>query len=284
LLGAIKIQNGDLNTALEAFQKSRSAWIQAGDQYQINRVEDNIRTTLYYLGDIANLRKAEDTSVQYWEQFPNRIELAMALTNRGLVYGIDGEHEMAIKNHTRAIEISDLLGVPRIQAMTRVNIAGSYIFLEKFEEATNHLQKSLAIQAEHDIKEYWVDTKRSLAEVAIGRKSGQKAMELAKEAAELAREGEEPLEQGAALRTLGQAYHLLGDPDQALQCLVESLGYLRENGFKYESYLTLLAIVRVHKDLGQPEKEREINKEAQILSQQMGLFLPGNTANTTEGD
>jgi tetratricopeptide (TPR) repeat protein len=152
LLGAIKIQNGDLDTALEAFQKSLSAWIQAGDQYQINRVEDNIRTTLYYLGDIANLRKAEDASVHYWEEFPNRIELAMALTNRGLVYGLDGEHGMAIKLHTRAIEISDLLGVPRIQAMTRVNIAGSYLSLEKFDEAENHLQKSMEARQNMTLK------------------------------------------------------------------------------------------------------------------------------------
>jgi hypothetical protein len=76
----------------------------------------------------------------------------------------------------------------------------------------------------------------------------------------------------------------MSDPDRALQCLEESLGYLRENGFKYESYLTLLAMAGIHKDLGQPEQEREINLEAQVLSEQMGLILPGNITNQTRGD
>jgi hypothetical protein len=271
LLGGIKIQSGKLASALDAFEKSLSTWKQIGDQYQINRVEDNVRTALFYLGDIAHLRKAEDASLRHWEQFPYRIELAMALTNRGLVHVIDHEYNSAIELQKRAVELSDFLGVPRIQSMTRVNIASSYIAMGKYDVAEICLKQSMEIQSNHNIKEYWIDAKRSLAEIALGRELGSEAIELATEAETLARESDEPLELGTTLRTLGQAYHLVEDSEKALQCLESSLSYLRENGFKYESFLTLLAVVKVFEDLNNMEKVREIHKELQSLINEMGL-------------
>lgn len=271
LLGVIKMRINKLSSALEALEKSLSTWNQIGDQYQINRVKDNRRNVLFYLGRITELRKEEDEGVKYWEQFPDIIELSIALTNRGLVYHIDGEYESAINLHKRAMEISDTLAVPRMQAMIRTNIAGPYISLEKYDEAEGFLNKSLEIQTEYDTKEYWVDTQRSLAELAFGRKLYPQAVELAENALELAKEDEDPLEEGAALRTLGQALHLNGNLEQARKCLEEGLVLLMNNEFNYEGYLTLLALAKLYVTQGETAKALATEDEIQSLAKEMGL-------------
>jgi tetratricopeptide (TPR) repeat protein len=273
LLGVIQMNIGRLTSALEALEKSLSTWKQVGDQYQIFRAADNARTVLFYLGDMTNLREAEDAGLQYWEQFPNHIDLAIALTNRGLVHQIDGEYQAAIKLHKRAIEISDRLAVRRMQATTRANIADTYISLGQYDEAQAYVKQSMEIQTHYDTKESWVDAHRSLAEVALGRKLYGQAVELAESALGIAREDKDPLEEGSALRVLGRALYMNGDLERARECLEESLILLQRKGFRYESFLTLQALAKLYEAVGEAEKAQAIAEQAKSLASQMGINM-----------
>jgi tetratricopeptide (TPR) repeat protein len=270
LLGVIKIQTSRLSLSLKDFEKSIAAWKKAGDQYQIYRTEDNRRSALYDLGNINYLREVEETGLQYWKQFPDSLEYAAALTNRGLVHYIDGEHEKSAELHEEAIEKSDALGEPRLRALTRDNLAWPYIALGKYDKAEELLKDSLKIQ--EDSNEFSVDTKRCLAEVEIGRKNYPKAIELAEIAVRLAKDEDDPLEEGAALRVLGLARHLNGDSNQALKDLKKSYSLLSNNEYKYESYLTLCAMGEIHHHTGDSKKEGEANKQAKALANEMGLL------------
>lgn len=271
LLGVIKIRTNQLPQALELFEKSLSAWKQVGDQYQVNRTEENYRSALYYLGDIAQLRAAEEESLQYWKQFPNHIQYAAALTNRGLVRYIDEEYGTAVELHQHAMELSNTLGSPRMRALTRLNLAWPYISLGKYDQAENLLNESLNIQEEYDIQEFWIDAKRCLAEVEIGRKNYINAIELAEIAVNLAKENDDPMEEGAALRVLGQACHLNGDLKQASKHLKKSLALLRKNEYKHESYLTLQALGKLYSSMGDTKKAQATFIDAQSLATEMGL-------------
>jgi tetratricopeptide (TPR) repeat protein len=273
LLGAIKLRTGNLAVAQKEFEQSLSLWKQVGDQYQVKRVGDNLRATLRRLGDLAQMRKIEDEILQYWEKFPNNIHFAMALTNHGQTLGNDGEYKAAIELQQRAMSISDLLGVQRIRALVRVNLAWSLIALGKYDEAEGYIKESLVIQTEFKTTESWVEAQRGLAAVALGRKLGGQAVELAQIALQLAREEHDRLEEGAILRVLGQAYQLNGDLVQSREHLENSLTLLRENGYKYESLLTLQALGKLYEALGDA-KARSVADEARSLAAEMGLNLP----------
>jgi tetratricopeptide (TPR) repeat protein len=274
LLGVIHLGNGELALALEAFEKSLSAWEQVRDQYQIARVTDNISSTYYLRGDFAQARDAYIKILAYWEQFPERIELAMVLANLGMVYECLGSKDLALNLQFRAMQISDHLGVPRIRAMVRNSIAGPCIALEKYAEAETYLNESLYIQTEHGIEEYRVATQCFLAELACGRKFYQQALELAEKALDLAQKNVDPLEEGDALRALGQAYSLNGKLEQARECLETSLSRLRENEYKFESYLTLQMLENLYADLNDPQKAQAAADDVRKLAKEMGLNSP----------
>jgi tetratricopeptide (TPR) repeat protein len=274
VLGVIKMKLGQLSNALASMEKSLLAWSELGDEYQISRVKDNRRTVLFYLGHFADLRREEDEAVKYWEQFPDRVELAMALTNRGLVHQVDGKYETAVDLQSRAIDISDRLAVPRMQAMTRANIAGPYTSLQKYDEAEKNLIESLEIQEKQDYREYWVDAHRSLAEVALGRENTDVAVQLAEEAVHFAKEDDDPLEIGAALRTLAQALISSDRLAQAKDYLEESLALLKGNEYRYETYLNLLVQAKLYAAMNESELAQTVLMDARSLAEEMGLNAP----------
>ncbi len=271
VLGVSSIELGELSSAFDALRDSLAVWKQLGDQYQIYRVGDNIRSNLYYMGRIAELRDAEDKSMLYWKQFPDTVEWPMALTNRGLVHYVDGEHDESIKLHRQAMQIGDELMAQRIRALTRLNISWPYIALGNYEEAEKHLNDSLTIQADYNAEEYKIDTIRCLAEVEIARTNFDKAIEIVIEAVKLAREDDDPLEIGAALRVLGEAHLRKGNLEAAQECLDESFAVLQENEYRYESYLTLQLCAQLYKDLGNLQRAKQAGDNAQDLAKEMGL-------------
>jgi tetratricopeptide (TPR) repeat protein len=269
ILGAIKLGANKLPAAREAFEKSLSAWKQIGDPYQIHRVGDNVRTVRYYLGDVAYLRKADQESLQYWERFPDRIELASALTNRGGVHYLDGEYESAVELYQRAIEMSDRIEVQRMRVITRLSLASPYIALGKYEQAQALLDEILEIQEKSGIMEYRIDACR--AEVEIGRKNYLEAIEFAEIALKSAREEQNVLEESAALRILGQAYSLNGNLKQAGVCLKKSLSLLRDSEDKYNRYLTLQTLADYYSHTGATEQAQAASAKTQGLAKEMGL-------------
>jgi tetratricopeptide (TPR) repeat protein len=273
LLGVIQAIKGDLSQALDAFEKSRKSWEALKDDYQIARVDDNIGSALFYQGHIAQARAVDEKSLRYWEKNPKRIELAMALTNLGVVDQCQGEYQSAFDLHKRAIEISDRIGVQRIRALTRVNIAWPCIALENFNDAETYLNESLEIQTDYNIKENEIEAQRALAEVALGRQRGAEALELAQNALTLAQKAEDPLEEGTALRILGKAHHLNGNLEQAREYLEKSLSVLKDE-YKYESFLTLQALIKLYESAGETEKAQMEVANAQALSDEMGLRRP----------
>jgi tetratricopeptide (TPR) repeat protein len=279
LLGVTRAVKGNLLGAVAAFKKSRKSWQALKDSYQIARVDDNIGSAHYYLGKLARARLASEKSLQYWEGHPRRIELAMALTNLGLVYQCQGEHELALELHRRAIKISDRIGVQRMRAMTRVNIAWPCIALKNFNGAESYLAESLEIQAQYHTEENRIEARRAQAEIALGRRRNAAAIKLAQNALDLAQQDQDPLEEGAALRILGQAYHLNGDREKAMECLEKSFVQLNENQYKYESFLTLRALSNLYGDMDDVEQEHRMAQNAQALSREMGLHPPETDKN-----
>lgn len=274
LLGVIQLVNGKIAPALEAFKKSIFAWEQVGDQYQIARVNDNISSAYFYQGYFPQAREAYGKSLAYWELFPERIELAMALTNLGIVYDCLGNKNLALNLQIRAVQISDSISIPRIQALTRNHIADLYIGLEKYVEAETYLNESLQIQTEHEIEEYRVAAQCFLAELACGRKLYQQAIELAGKALDLAQQDDDSFGEGDALRVLGQAYYLNGKLEQAREHLETGLSRLRENEYKYESYLTLQILEKVYTDLNETGKAQAAADEIHTIAAEMGLNPP----------
>ena len=278
ILGVIKSVTGDFSAAVDMFDKSLKVWQKIGDQVQVYRVEENIRSALYDFGDMASLKDKEETGLKYWEQFQDSFEYASASTNCGLVYYRFGEYgksvelyEKSIKLHEQAIERSDKLGYLRGQALARLNLAWPYIALGRYDEAEEMLKESLKRQEEHDLAEYEADARRCLAEVEIGRKNYAKAIELAEIALNLAKEDDDGLEIGSAAYVLGQAHRLSGDLKQAGKYLKQSEKTLRDEGRKYEIYLATLEYGKLYQDMGQDKKAQKEFDEAQALAKEIGL-------------
>jgi hypothetical protein len=59
--------------------------------------------------------------------------------------------------------------------------------------------------------------------------------------------------------------------EQARERLEKSLSVLRENEYKYESYLTLQSLINLYEAMGDEQKGLSSITEARTLSQEMGL-------------
>ena len=274
LLGAIQLRQKKLSSAHEAFKHSLLFWAQIGNQYEMARVKDNIRTTLYYSGDIALLRADEEEGLQYWKKSPDRSEYAAALTNRGLVHYIDQEYETAVKLHQDAIDRSESIGDLRLIALAKSNLAWPYISLGKYDDAETLLYESLDVQEDSDMPEFTADAKRCLAEVEIGRGDYVKAIGLAETALKLAEEDDDPFEEGAALRVLGQAHYLNDSLEQAKEYLKSSLARLNADGediYKYEVLLTWDALYQLYQTLGDEENLRIAAEKRKVLLEKTGV-------------
>jgi len=268
ILGAIKLANSELSMAYQAFQESLLAWEKVGDEFEIYRVKDNLRTVRYYLGDIGYVREEDEAALQSWKKFPYSIGYASALTNLGLIYYVDQRYEDAIQKHKESIERSETITDPRIKTLARDNLAWPYIALGMYDEAENILKESLEI---YGGGEYSFDAQRCLAEVEIGRGNYPKAIDMAEAVANGAKEEKNILEEGAALRVLGQAHRLSGDHEKAREELEKSFSILRDHEYKYESFLTLQELINLHRATGETEKMQEETNIAQNLSKEMGL-------------
>lgn len=262
MLGAIQLEKGKLSVAIKEFEQSRIAWRQVGDQYQISRVEANIRSTLYDLGEVAQLRDEEDESLKYWKQFPGSDELAMALTNRALVYYLDGEYDFAIELQQQAMEIGDSLMAQNTRASTRNELARIYIDLKNYDKAEEYLKESRQIQKGGS------NTIYCLVKIEIGRKQYDNAIANAKKLLALANS---PLEKGAALRLIGQTYHEKGDLTQVGKYLEKSLTTLQRKGYKYELFCTRQALAKLYNDMGDDKKAKIEWGYAKKLLTEMGI-------------
>ncbi len=288
LLGAAQGSLGKFKEAGKSFKESLAIWRELKDEYQVYRVEDNIRNALYYSGFIGQLRSEEEKSLDYWSKYPERMEYAMALTNRGLTHHIDGDFKQSIELQLKAIDVSDKLKIHRMRALSRLNIAWPYLTRGIREnkpvhvnEAEKYLQESLAF----DSGEFAIDAKRCLAEVEIGRKQYEKAVDLAEKTLSLVRdendpEDIDPLEEGAVLRILGQAHRLKGNLADAQENLEESFATLggykdleddNEDIYRYEAYLTAYELCFLYEAINDLDKLDDIRKRIGILRKKVGL-------------
>jgi len=273
ILGAINLRKNRLPQALEAFKKSVSIWKRINDQYQVSRVDDNIRSTVYYLGNIAELRKAEEEGLKYWSKFPDSKEYAAQLTNRGLVYYIDGENKEAIEFHTKALGLSEKLGYQRLIALAKTNLAWPYISLGRYSLAERLLKESLKLQRKIGNNEFELDTRRCLAEIEIGRGNFSRAIKIANSIAKIAKDDQNDLDEGAALRVLGQAYHLKRDFTKSAQCLEKSYSILIEDGYKHEALLTAKALTDLYYDTRNNKKTLLYSEIIRTLSSETGIKI-----------
>jgi tetratricopeptide (TPR) repeat protein len=274
LLGAIKLATSKISAAKKDFEKSLSAWQQVENNYQIARVEDNIKVTHVYLGNLQYLREAGEKNLQAWEKSSNPIEFAMALINRAETHCIDGELDAAIERQKQAIEISQDIKVPRIEALAKSNLARSYASIGEYDTALVLLKESQDIRHNLGMPEYSIDARLCLVGIELGRKNYNEALKNAKIAMQEAREDNDPLEKGCAQRALGQIYHLQGKTEQARKQLEQSFSQLEKNEYRYESFLTLQELIKIYQDTGDIEKAQVGKQKSQDLSYQMGLLPP----------
>jgi predicted ATPase len=216
-------------------------------------------------GDVARARTALDQALVIWKQLGTTREMALVLTNLGLLGEVEGDQraEDYLRQSLAAWrEVADARGT----AHALHNLAWLAIVRVAYDQARPLLGESLALF--RNLHDDWscALVLRNLAWVAIEEGKTDHAVELLEEALARSRDLGDDAGCANSLSHLGLAYYRRGDLERAVQLLEESLATCRILGERR-------ALANVMHNLGVVVQERgDVVRATDYLVESLRIF------------
>jgi serine/threonine protein kinase len=246
LLGLISIyKDGDLDTALEYFEKTNSAFKAGGLKFRQAGVLMNI-------GNIHSMKGDTEKALDYWNQslilnqsIGNIQQEAKLLINFGIYYFNSLEFEKSTDNYTKAFSIFNSLGIKDGQGLVETNLGEIFLMMCEYQKASESLCESVEIFRQVKNKEEELQAMFLLGKLYFIVGDYDKLNQLLKEF-ELKTDEE-------AGETNKTNYEYLlnlsripgGDLDEVLQSLTDIRANISIDERKYEYFFCTMAIINV---------------------------------------
>ena len=202
-----------------------------------------------YLRSLALYKSLEDISGQ-----------GVALNNVGWVYGTLGDIEKALDFYKKAADFFTAADDQYRTANVLSNIAVNYAKLGDYQKALELHLKVLSMRRAVNDKEGTAVTLRHIATSYARLNEKQKALDYFKQAIQLLQSS--PRQLLVALRNLGDLYRELGDSQNAIQSLNESLQICLRIGDSLDEADTLGSLARVERDRGNLAEAKQLIETA----------------------
>jgi serine/threonine protein kinase len=251
LLGLISIyKDDDLDTALEYFEKTNSAYKAGGLKFRQAGVLMNI-------GNIYSMKGDTDKALDYWNQslilnqsIGNIQQEAKLLINFGIYYFNSLEFEKSTDNYTKAFSIFNSLGIKDGQGLVETNLGEIFLMMCEYQKASESLFESIEIFRQVQNKEEELQAMFLLGKLHFIVGDYDKLNQLL-------REFEFKIDEEAGETNKTNFEYLLnlsripgGDLDKVLQSLTDIRANISIEERKYEYFYCTMAIINLMTKLG----------------------------------
>ncbi len=196
---------------------------------------------------------------------------ATVLANLGLTHLMMGRFDLAIKSLEDALAIHDILGFPAMKATSRTHLALAYHLLGRTEKAIAHLATARDLHRQNGNRAEEAETLAVLAMIHSATENNRHAIELASAAVNLIRQsGHRNYQVAVALNALAEAYHRIGNPEQALKTRLEAYQTAMQSQERYLTIATLIGLASDRRHLGRLAEATNDIQQALMQAQTSG--------------
>jgi transcriptional regulator with AAA-type ATPase domain/tetratricopeptide (TPR) repeat protein len=235
---------GHLGSAEEYLIRAKEICHEQSDAYGEACTGLNLGIVLYRRGRFEEARGSIERSRSVYNQIGWGLGKVRCLLALGNIEKFCRELSRAKAAYRKALKLSRTQGFLREEALALEFLGEISAEKEEYESALELYRESLRIAGKtgpaQDIR---VEVYRRMGELHVAWTRGEKAFEYLQEALVLARRIRERFEEGAILRTLGMAYSLSGDIENARVHFQKSLDVLHSIGSRFEIAKTHLFTV-----------------------------------------
>ena len=144
-IGGIYDSQGQLDTALDFYQRALALTEQVGNPADIALSLNNIGSIYNAHGQLDTALDYHQRSLALFEQVGNPDDIALSLNNIGYIYRQQGQLKMALDYYQRVLALTEQVGNPADIATSLNNIGGIYDLQGQLDTALDYYQRSLAL-------------------------------------------------------------------------------------------------------------------------------------------
>ncbi|MHA1911141.1 MAG: tetratricopeptide repeat protein, partial [Candidatus Kariarchaeaceae archaeon] len=214
--GVIYRQKGELDKALNYYEKSLIIKEEIGEKRGIALSLNNIGIVYYQKGEIDQALEYYKKSLIIKEEIGEKRSIALSLNNIGVLYNQKGELNKALEFYEKSLVIKEELGNKQEIAPLLNNIGVLYRMKGELDKALDYYGKSLVIREK-------LGNIKSIA---------------------------------GSLSNIGELHHEKGELEKAIELQKQSLVLREELGNKLETASSLYRLLRVSIDLGEIQQAK----------------------------
>jgi two-component system NarL family sensor kinase len=144
-IGIIQYKKGNLNGALENYQRSYEIRIRAGDKPGMASSLSKIGVTLYELGNYKEALKAQLEALKLFEALDHKMYVAYTLNNLGQLYQRLHDYDKSIEYSQRSYDYCEQIGDKHGMATSIGNVGFIYEIKKDYAKAIEYDLKALAL-------------------------------------------------------------------------------------------------------------------------------------------
>jgi tetratricopeptide (TPR) repeat protein len=241
-LGMIFYYSGELEKALEYFEKALKLAEELGIKEVIAADRGNIGTTYLTRGELDKALEYFRKALKLYEELGIKEGIATDLENIGIVYLTKGDLNKALKYYENALKLDEELGIKEGIATVLVNVGIVYRIKGELEKALEYFEKALKLAEELGIKEVIATDLENIGSIYLARGELDKALEYYEKALKLG--NKLGIKEGKAivLGNIGNVYATKGELDKALEYFEKALKIFKDMGSRIKTAQILMNI------------------------------------------
>lgn len=272
-----ELRNERVQQAIALAQRALEAIGHGEDPATAARCTGVIGLAYEQLGDYAAARANLERALGYNRALGDRSQIATLLNNLGYVANMQGDYDAALAFLEEGLQIAEESRTRLNEIYLLTNLAQTYVGRGAYAAAEAAARRGLELCQTSRITAY-SDFSVALSAASLGQGRVIEAVEAAQQALDTARASEGPREVAAACRALGSAIGAMSESQGARPCFEESARSFAEVGAAAEQARTLRAWALFELRSGDPERGRELYRQARALL--VGLALEHELART----
>src|SRR5512133_2772351 len=230
LRGEALLRCGRMREAAEWLGRTVDAAARRGDRAATRRATHLLGAARLELGDLAGAEQATSRALELGREDGDALLVARATNNLGILANMHGRREAALALYALAVPAYQRLGSTRGLAEAYHNMAISYRDMEQLSNAEEYERRAEEYARQASDARLVALARIGRAELALRRGDAKLCVASARHAARDIEAAGDPIRAADALRLAGVASHRIGDFVEARRLFDRALDVLRRNG------------------------------------------------------